>query len=63
VKLAGGFAAFEHTFSYQLSLYWKRQKTDHSHRHLGFLAFSGPISPISPCHCKRLSQVILLKFP
>ena len=40
----------------------KRKKTDHSHRHLGFLAFSGSISPISPCHCKCLSNVIFLKY-
>ena len=39
----------------------KVKKTDHSHRHLGFLAFSGSISPISPCHCKWLSNVIFLK--
>ena len=29
-----------------------------THRHLRFLAFSGWISPISPCLCKWLSNVI-----
>ena len=53
--------AFERTCSYQFSLWETLKKTDHSHRHLGFLAFSGSISPISPCHCKWLSNVIFLK--
>ena len=53
--------AFERTCSYQFSVWETLKKTYHSHRHLGFLAFSGSISPISPCHCKWLSNVIFLK--
>ena len=61
-EISPWLVAFERTCSYQFSL-WEtfKKKTDHSHRHLGFLVFSGSISPINPCHCKWLSNVIFLK--
>ena len=58
VKLARGFMLLKIFWTYlflSIFLVGNGKKTDHSHRHLGFLAFSGSIFPISPCHCKWLS--------